>query len=200
MLNTGKASRKQVQQWVLNRYYYQSRIPMKDAAILSKCPELIVRREWVKRIHDHDGSGLDAWLTLADAVGLDKDEVASCENVLPGFRFAVDAYVQYAKDADWKDGVCSSLTELYAPEIHKQRLKNWTVFYPWIEESGYEYFQKRLKEANRDVNWTLEFLEDQCTTVEDVDRIADIVKFKQDVLWSMMDSLWINHVSNISNK
>jgi len=126
-MNTGGSSKQQIQSWVANRFYYQVTIPIKDAAIMANCTERDVRRQWVQRILDHDGfegeeGGIEAWLRLGEAVGLTRDEILSYEHVLPGVRFACDAYVNFARRASWQEAACSSLTELFAPEIHKKRL------------------------------------------------------------------------------
>jgi pyrroloquinoline-quinone synthase len=156
LLKSGEASREQIRGWVANRYYYQISIPIKDAAILSNCPDRAVRRNWVQRILDHDGygddpGGIDSWLRLGEAVGLPRESVDSLSEVLPGVRFAVDAYVNFARRAPWQEAVCSSLTELFAPEIHKQRLDNWPQHYPWIDLAGLKYFQSRVSLARRGV-------------------------------------------------
>jgi pyrroloquinoline-quinone synthase len=129
MLNSGKATREQIRGWVANRFYYQVNIPIKDAAILANCTDRAARRLWVQRILDHDGygddpGGIDSWLRLGEAVGLRRDQVESLSDVVPGVRFAVDAYVNFARRAPWQEAACSSLTELFAPQIHKQRLAN----------------------------------------------------------------------------
>jgi pyrroloquinoline-quinone synthase len=194
MLNAGTASRTQIQGWVANRYYYQINIPIKDAAIIANCPDRAVRRAWVQRILDHDGSGEDAggiesWLRLADAVGLARDHVESLTDVVPGVRFAVDAYVNFARRAPWPEAVCSSLTELFAPEIHKQRLANWPEHYPWIDLAGLQYFQSRVSLARRDVECGLAITLDLFDTRAAQQRALDILKFKLDVLWQMSDSM-----------
>ncbi len=127
MLNSGRAQPQQIRGWVANRFYYQISIPIKDAAILANCDDRHVRRNWVQRILDHDGHGDDpggiaSWLRLAEAVGLERHSVESLSELLPGVRFAVDAYVNFARRAPWPDAVCSSLTELFAPQIHQPRL------------------------------------------------------------------------------
>ena len=132
MLNTGHATPQQIRGWVANRFYYQIAIPIKDAAVMSNCTDREVRRGWVQRILDHDGfeltgpegtvrdpGGIEAWLRLAEAVGLTREEVLDLRHVVPAVRFAVDAYVNFARRAPWQEAVCSSLTELFAPEIHK---------------------------------------------------------------------------------
>ena len=129
-MNSGESSPEQIRGWVANRFYYQTTIPVKDAAILANCKERSVRREWVQRVLDHDGydeeeGGIEAWLRLAEAVGLTREEVLSEEHVLPGVRFACDAYINFARQASWQEAACSSLTELFAPEIHKKRLQSW---------------------------------------------------------------------------
>ena len=194
MLNTGKATREQIHAWVANRYYYQISIPIKDAAILSNCPDREVRRLWVQRILDHDGygeeaGGIESWLRLAQATGLSRDHVESLDAVLPGVRFAVDAYVNFARRAPWREAVCSSLTELFAPEIHKQRLAGWPEYYPWIEASGLHYFQSRTSLARRDVEHGLAVTLATFTTAAEQQRALDILSFKLDVLWQMNDAL-----------
>ena len=145
MLNTGRATPEQIRGWVANRFYYQIAIPIKDAAIMSNCPDREIRREWIQRILDHDGcniggvqdaGGIEAWIRLGEAVGLTRDDVTSLRFLAPAARFAVDAYVNFARRAPWQEAVCSSLTELFAPEIHKQRLATWPEHYPWIEPEG----------------------------------------------------------------
>ena len=152
----GRATREQIQGWVANRFYYQVNIPLKDAAILANCPDREIRREWIQRLLDHDGApgedgGIEAWLRLGQAVGLDPDQLRSQELVLPGVRFAVDAYVNFARRASWQEAASSSLTELFAPQIHQSRLDSWPQHYPWIDPAGYEYFRTRLGQARRDV-------------------------------------------------
>jgi pyrroloquinoline-quinone synthase len=193
MLNTGAASREQIRGWVANRFYYQISIPIKDAAILSNCPDRAVRR-----ILDHDGygddpGGIDSWLRLAEAVGLKRDEVESLAHVIPGVRFAVDAYVNFARHAPWPEAVCSSLTELFAPEIHKQRLANWPDHYPWIDRAGLHYFQSRVSIARRDVEFGLAFTLDRFATRAQQERALEILQFKLDVLWQMNDAMALRY-------
>lgn len=198
LLNTGRASPAQIRGWVANRFYYQISIPVKDAAILSNCPDREVRRAWVQRILDHDGygddaGGIESWLRLGEAVGLARDAVESLAEVLPGVRFAVDAYVNFARRAPWPEAVCSSLTELFAPEIHKQRLANWPEHYPWIDPAGLKYFQSRVSQARRDVECGLRVTLDRFDTRALQERALDILKFKLDVLWQMNDAMANRH-------
>ena len=197
-MNSGKLNREQIQGWVYNRFYYQISIPIKDAAILSNCPDREVRREWIQRIIDHDGTkgdegGIEAWIRLGEAVGLKREEITSLRHVLPGVRFAVDAYVNFARSRPWQEAVTSSLTELFAPEIHKKRLDNWPQHYPWIDMEGYQYFRNRLAQARRDVQFALSFTLNQYTTREQQERALEILQFKLDVLWSMLDAMQINY-------
>jgi pyrroloquinoline-quinone synthase len=194
LLNTGAATPEQIRGWVANRFYYQVSIPIKDAAILANCPERTVRRNWVQRILDHDGygddpGGIESWLRLAEAVGLAREAVESQALVLPGVRFAVDAYVNFARRAPWPEAICSSLTELFAPEIHKQRLANWPQHYPWIDPAGLKYFQSRVSLARRDVEFSLSFTLERFDTRALQERALDILKFKLDVLWQMSDAM-----------
>ena len=194
MLNSGRATREQIRGWVANRFYYQINIPIKDAAILANCEERAVRRSWVQRILDHDGygedpGGIECWLRLAEAVGLGRTEVESLAKLLPGVRFAVDAYVNFARRAPWPEGVCASLTELFAPEIHRQRLAGWPQHYPWIEAAGLEYFQSRVSRARRDVEFALEVTLGRFTTRAAQERALEVLQFKLDILWQMNDAM-----------
>jgi len=194
MLNGGKASREQIRGWVANRFYYQINIPIKDAAILANCEERMVRRNWVQRILDHDGygedgGGIDSWLRLAEAVGLTRLQVESLGDVVPGMRFAVDAYVNFARRAPWQEAVCASLTELFAPEIHKQRLASWPQHYPWIDPAGLKYFQSRVSLARRDVEFGLALTLDRFRSRAAQERALEVLQFKLDVLWQMNDAM-----------
>jgi pyrroloquinoline-quinone synthase len=198
MLNSGKATTEQVRGWVANRLYYQIAIPIKDAAVLSNCPDRAVRRIWVQRILDHDGygddkGGIESWIRLAQAVGLSREETEGLAHLLPGVRFAVDAYVNFARRASWQEAVCSSLTELFAPEIHKQRLARWPEHYPWIDPTGLHYFQSRVSLARRDVEFSLAFTLDHFNTRELQERALQILKFKLDVLWQMCDAMALRY-------
>lgn len=190
----GDATREQILGWVANRFYYQVNIPLKDAAILANCPDASVRQHWVQRILDHDGhqgdtGGIEAWLQLGEAVGLSRDSLLSQEHVLPGVRFAVDAYVNFARRTNWREAAISSLTELFAPTIHQSRLEAWPSHYPWIKTEGYGYFRKRLSEARRDVEHGLRIALETCTTRDSQERALEILQFKLDVLWSMLDAM-----------
>jgi len=194
MLNSGKASREQIRGWVANRFYYQIKIPVKDAAILANCDERAVRRRWVQRILDHDGhgedpGGIESWLRLAEAVGLARGQVESLTALLAGVRFAVDAYVNFARRAPWPEAVCASLTELFAPEIHRQRLAGWPEHYPWIDPAGLSYFQNRMSLARRDVEFGLAVTLERFTTREAQERALEVLQFKLDVLWQMNDAM-----------
>ena len=199
LMHEGNLSRKQLQGWVANRFYYQIKIPQKDAAIMANCPDRETRALWVQRILDHDGhpgdtGGIEAWIQLGLAVGLEREEIVSLEHVLPGVRFAVDAYLNFARTADWHEAASSSLTELFAPKIHQQRLDNWPENYPWINEGGFIYFQKRLSEARRDVEHGLEITLDWYTTREQQERMVEILQFKLDVLWTMADAMYMAYI------
>jgi pyrroloquinoline-quinone synthase len=198
MLNSGRATPDQIRGWVANRYHYQASIPIKDAAILANCPDREVRRGWVQRILDHDGfdiggerdeGGIEAWLRLAQAVGLARDEVTDLRHLLPGVRFAVDAYVEFARRAPWQEAVCSSLTELFAPEIHRQRLASWPEHYPWIEPEGLAYFRSRVSRARRDVEQGLAITLAHFTTRALQERALQVLQLKLDILWAMSDAM-----------
>lgn len=198
-MNSGKCTQKQIQGWVANRYYYQIMIPVKDANVLANCPDREVRREWVQRILDHDGyggseGGIEAWIRLGQAVGLSREEIVSQEHVLPGVRFAVDAYVNFARKASWQEAACSSLTELFAPDIHQKRLDTWPGHYSWIDVEGYDYFRNRLSEARRDVIHGLDITLNHFNTRALQDRALEILQFKLDILWTMLDAMSMAYV------
>jgi pyrroloquinoline-quinone synthase len=202
MLNSGRATREQVRGWVANRFCYQTAIPIKDAAILANCPDREVRRGWVQRILDHDGfemqagatvlrdeGGIETWLRLATAVGLTREEVIDGRHEIPAVRFAVDAYVNFARHAPWQEAVCSSLTELFAPEIHKQRLATWPEHYKWIEPEGLQYFRNRVSQARRDVEQGLAITLEHFKTRAQQERALQVLQFKLDILWAMNDAM-----------
>ena len=193
-MNAGECTSDQIRGWICNRFYYQINIPLKDAAILSNCPDRAVRREWIKRIIDHDGTqgdegGIEAWIRLGIATGLARDEITSLKRVLPGVAFAVDAYINFARTRPWQEAVCASLTELFAPEIHKNRLAGWPQHYPWIKAEGLQYFQSRVTQVRRDVDHGLALTLEHFRTREQQERALDILQFKLDVLWSMLDAM-----------
>jgi len=201
LMNTGKLEKQAIQGWVANRFHYQTSIPIKDAAIMANCKDRDTRRMWVQRIIDHDGTvdepgGIEAWLQLGEAVGLSREELWSEEHVLPGVRFAIDAYVNFARHASWQEAACSSLTELFAPTIHQNRLDNWPKHYPWIEQDGYNYFRKRLKEARRDVEHGLSITLDHFRTREQQEHALGLLQFKLDILWTMLDAMWMAYIEN----
>lgn len=200
LMNSGQLERPAIQGWVANRFYYQTSIPLKDAAILANCPDREVRRHWVQRIVDHDGTkgeegGIEAWLKLGEAVGLTREELWSNSHLLPGVRFAVDAYVNFARQQPWEVAASSSLTELFAPAIHQARLDNWPRHYPWIDAQGYAYFRKRLSEARRDVEHGLAITLDYYRTRSQQERMLQVLQFKLDVLWTMLDCMWMAYIA-----
>jgi len=202
LMNEGKLNQKQLQGWVANRFYYQIMIPIKDANILANCPDRETRAIWTQRILDHDGhpgdpGGIEAWIQLGIAVGMTREEITSLQHVLPAVRFAVDAYVNFARRSEWHEAASSSLTEMFAPKIHKQRLDNWPELYPWVEKEGYIYFQKRLSEARRDVEHGLEITLDWYKTRKQQERMVKILQFKLDVLWSMADAMYMAYVNDM---
>lgn len=197
MMAEGKLTKKQLQGWVANRFYYQISIPVKDAAILSNCPDREIRREWIQRIIDHDGmgedmGGIEAWVGLGQAVGLTRDEVTSLRYVSPAARFAVDAYVNFARRSSWQEAIASSLTELFAPHIHQQRLDTWPEKYPWVDPEGMKYFKYRLTQARRDVQHGLEVTKAYFSRSRELqERALEILQFKLDVLWALADAIML---------
>jgi pyrroloquinoline-quinone synthase len=199
MLREGRLNRAQIRGWVANRYFYQKSIPLKDAAILSNCPDREVRRQWILRIQEQDGTegsegGIEAWLRLGEACGLARDDILQETHVLPGVRFAVDAYVNFARTRPWQEAVCASLTELFAPDAHRARLEAFPTHYDWVDTRGLDYFRRRLGQASRDVEHGLQITLDYCKTRAMQDRSIEILQFKLDVLWSMLDAIHRRYV------
>jgi pyrroloquinoline-quinone synthase len=197
-LNAGLCTPRQVRGWIANRFYYQSIIPRKDAAILSNCDDRRTRRLWIARILDHDGydnyqddaaGGIEAWTQLGIAAGIDREDLWSLRQVVPAVRFACDAYVEFARRAPWQEAVCSSLTELFAPQIHKDRLAGWPVHYPWIAPAGLHYFRSRIPLAERDVNHGMAVTLDYFTSRAQQERALEILQMKLDILWAMLDAI-----------
>lgn len=192
-LVAGELNRDQVRSWVANRYYYQKAIPVKDAAILSNLPDAAHRRAWISRITDHDGTegqegGTRMWLALARAVGLDEEVVTAQTLVAPGSRFAVDAYVTFARTRPWIEAVASSLTELFGPPVMQHRVEAIVANYPWIDPSGLSYFLKRIPLAKRDAGIALAWVLEEATTPQVQDACVAALRFKCDVLWSLFDA------------
>lgn len=193
-MNAGQLQPEQVRGWVANRFYYQRNIPIKDAAILSNCPWPEVRRVWIRRLIDHDGvepgqGGIEAWLRLGEATGLTRDDLWNGRRLLPGVRFAVDAYVQFARSRPWPVAVASSLTELFAPDLMSERLAAFERHYSWVPSWGLDYFRARLTQARRDSEHALELTLTHCATVELQHEAVAALQFKCDVLWTMLDAL-----------
>jgi pyrroloquinoline-quinone synthase len=199
LLHGGGATTDQVRAWVVNRWYYQSRIPMKDAAFMSRVEDPDLRRAWRSRIEDHDGTdgrdgGIRRWLRLAEAVGLDPGYVASGVGVMPATRFAVDAYVHYVRERPLLQAVASSLTELFAPKIHAERIAGLLEHYDFATPETMAYFSHRLSEAPKDVAFGLHWVIDHARTPADQDAAAAALIFKTEVLWAQLDALWHGYV------
>jgi pyrroloquinoline-quinone synthase len=201
LMNQGKLNRQQIQGWVANRFYYQEIIPIKDAAILSNCPYPDVRRRWVQRVLDHDGDaegrgGTETWLRLAEAVGLKRRDVIDEHLVLPSVRFAADAYVTFARTRPWIEGVASSLTELFAPDLMSERLAAFERYYTWVDPDGLAYFRARLTLAPRDAAHAIELVTQYCRTREQQEKAVRALSFKCDVLWSILEGIHHVYVEN----
>ncbi len=193
-MDAGELTREELQRWVTNRFYYQKCIPLKDAAIMSNCPEVEVRREWIRRIIDHDGTtdgtgGIESWLRLGEALDVSRQELESERGVLPGVRYAVDAYVNFARQRPWIESVASSLTELFGPAAIRVRLDALERHYPWIDPAGLEYFRRRLELAPRDAEYALELVVDRCRRRDQRDAAVAALRFKTEVLWAQLDAI-----------
>jgi coenzyme PQQ biosynthesis protein C len=199
LMHDGKLTREQLQQWVLNRFYYQTRIPIKDAIILSKSEDPAFRRMWIRRIRDHDGdeggeAGLELWLRLAQGVGLDRAEVASCRSVLPGVRFACDAYVELVRERSLVEAVASSMTEFFAPDLMSKRVLAWEKHYPWVSQDMLEYFRSRVPRARRDSLEAMEFVTAHATTYELQEKCVQALIRKTEILWHLLDCAYAAYI------
>jgi pyrroloquinoline-quinone synthase len=193
-MDAGELGREELRRWVTNRFYYQKCIPLKDAAIMANCPEVEVRRVWIQRIVDHDGTssepgGIDSWLALGEALGVDRDELTSERHVLPGVRYAVDAYVSFARRAPWIEAVASSLTELFGPAAIKVRLQALERHYDWIDPAGLAYFRTRLEKAPIDARYALELTVERCRRRDQQDAAVAALRFKTELLWAQLDAI-----------
>jgi pyrroloquinoline-quinone synthase len=194
LLHGGKLNKGQVQAWALNRYCYQSAVPRKDAALVSRLMDRELRREWLHRVHDHDGlgdepGGIERWLVLTDGLGLDREYVTSMRGALPATRFAVEAYVQFVREQPIVVAVASSLTELFAPKIHKERIAGMLENYDFIDDNVMAYFKRRLNQAPRDADFALEYIKRNAKTRAEQEACVDAVRFKCNVLWVQLDAL-----------
>jgi pyrroloquinoline-quinone synthase len=205
LMNEGKLNREQLQGWVANRFYYQTQIPIKDAAILSNCPEREIRREWIHRILDHDGTqgdegGIEKWLRLGKAVGLTREEMIAQSKLLPGVRYAVDAYANFCRTQPWIIAMASSLTELFAPTLMATRIAAFEKHYPWVKQDGLKYFRGRLTQAPRDTDFTLRLVIERCRTSEQQEQAVAALKFKCELLWAMLDVIHCAYVLKPAGK
>ena len=192
LMHQGKLTRPQLQQWVLNRYYYQTRIPIKDALILSKSEDPAFRRMWIRRIHDHDGDapgegGLALWLRLAEGVGLSRAEVESCASVLPGVKFACDAYVTLVRERSLLEAVASSLTEFFAPDLMSRRIQAWQEHYPWVDAEMLAYFRGRVPRARVDSEEAIAFVTQHASSYDLQERCVAALIRKTEILWHLLD-------------
>jgi len=200
LMHEGGLDQGQLQAWVLNRFYYQKSIPLKDASLIARAEDIGLRREWIGRILDHDGrkpgeGGIERWLRLAEGVGLDRFYVASCEGVLPATRFACDAYVRFVREKSLLEAVASSLTELFAPDLHKTRIEALLAHYSFANEATLAYFRTRLVEAPKDVSFGLDYVLVHARTHEEQMLCVAALRFKTDVLWAQLDALHHAYVS-----
>jgi len=199
LMHAGKLTRGQLQAWALNRYYYQSQIPVKDAIILSRSHDVEFRRAWRKRIVDHDGAngqpgGIEKWIKLAEATGLAAERVTEAREILPGVRFAVDAYLQLVRDRTLLEAVASSLTEMFSRDLISLRLDAMRQHYPWLEP-GLAYFTARLSQAPEDASFALEWVTRHARTREQQEMAIAALSSKCDILWAQLDAMYYAYVS-----
>jgi len=199
LMRDGKLDRGQIQAWALNRYYYQARIPAKDAFLVARLPSPSLRREWRRRILDHDGEdentgGIARWLKLTDGLGLDRDYVISTAGLLPGTRFAVDAYVNFVRERSLLEAVASCLTEMFSTQIIAERVSGMLQNYDFVSRDTLAYFTPRLTQAPTDVAFALGYVKEHADTSEKQAQVLDTLRFKCDVLWAQLDALYFSYV------
>lgn len=194
MMHEGRLTKRQLQGWVANRLVYQRAIPRKDAAILSNCPEPEIRRLWMQRIVDHDGTepgsgGIELWVRLGEALGVPREEMEDERHALPGVRFATEAYVTFCKTKPWVEAAASSLTELFAPDLMRKRIAAFPQHYPWVDASALDYFKSRLVQAPRDSQQGVHIVLTRCLTVDAQRKAFEALAFKLELLWVMIDTI-----------
>jgi pyrroloquinoline-quinone synthase len=199
LLHGGKLNKGQVQAWALNRYYYQSTIPIKDAVVISRFRDRGIRQEWRHRIEDHDGDasaegGIERWLKLTEGLGLDTAYVESTEGILPATRFAVEAYVHFVRDRSPLEAIASSLTELFAPNLHEERISGMLAHYSFVNPDIMSYFSRRLTQAPRDAGFALDYVKAHAPTPEQREAVCNALIFKTNVLWVQLDALYHAYV------
>jgi coenzyme PQQ biosynthesis protein C len=200
LLHGGKCSKGQVQAWALNRYYYQAMIPVKDASLIARCDDSALRREWRKRLVDHDGQaesdgGIARWLKLTEALGLDREYVVSLDGLLPATRFAVDAYVHFVRERSLLEAIASSLTELFSPQVIGERIEGMLRGYDFVSLESLSYFTKRPPLARRDSEFALDYVKRQALSAPAQQSVLEALKFKCNVLWAMLDAVYCAYVS-----
>ncbi|MFW5924839.1 MAG: pyrroloquinoline-quinone synthase PqqC [Myxococcota bacterium] len=199
LLHGGELNQTQVQAWALNRFYYQAAIPRKDATLMARMHDPVLRSAWRQRLSDHDGEGgrgggIDRWLTLAEGVGLDRDDVRAHRGVLPATRFAVEAYVRFVRERSLLEAIASSLTELFAPALIAERREGMRRHYDFLAPGAMRYFDVRLDQAPRDASLALDFVCSHARTADERDAVVEAVRFKCDVLWAQLDALYHAYV------
>jgi len=199
LMRDGKLTKGQIQAWALNRYYYQSRIPMKDSALMSRVSDPDLRREWAQRVIDHDGTregqgGIARWLDMCADLGLDREEVVSERTILAATKFAVDTYVRFVRESSLLEAIASSLTELFAPSIIGERVSSMLAQYPFITKNTMSYFDARLTQAPRDSQFALSYVKEHATTPEARRRVCEALILKTDILWAQLDALHFAYV------
>ncbi len=199
MMHEGNLTRGQLQAWALNRYFYQSRIPMKDAAILARSEDPSFRAAWRKRLVDHDGDasnpgGIEKWLKLVEATGLPRMQAVRGEGLLPATRYAVDAYVNFVSTRTHLEAVASSLTELFSKQLISLRVDRLKQHYPWLTP-GLDYFSGRLTQAPEDSEFALSWVVKHARTRDDQELAYNALRAKCDILWALLDALYYAYVN-----
>lgn len=203
LLHTGQLNKGQVAAWALNRYYYQSSIPIKDAIVISRFRDHSVRLEWRSRIEDHDGDthgeegGIERWLVLTDALGLSREYVTSTRGILPGTRFAVEAYIHFVRDKSPLESIASALTEMFAPQIHQERISGMLAHYDFVNPHVMGYFTRRVSQATKDADYALDFVKEHAKTPEQRQRVVEALIFKCNCLWAQLDALYHAYVTGM---
>jgi len=200
LLHSGKLSFEQVQAWALNRYYYQCSIPIKDLTLMTRINDVDLRLKWRSRVIDHEGDmegsgGIERYLKLCKKLKLNIDYVKSCDGILPATRYAVDAYVIFVRERSLLEAIASSLTEMYAPAIHRERIAGFIKHYEWADELALSYFKQRLNEAPKDAEFGRAWVIENARTRSEQEAVLNAVNFKTDCLWAQLDALYYSYVN-----
>ncbi len=194
----GRLTNEQIRAWIVNRFYYQKQMPLKDSIILANCTDTAARKLWLQRLMKREGVGgyrgdVEGWAMLAEAAGISRKTLENTE-VLPGVRFAVDAYLNFVKTVSWVEGVAASLPELLAVNELPKRIEALRRHYGWIGREGVEFFIERLSYIKEDIELVLELLTTHIRNNIMLKKCFEAARYNCNVHWSMLDAIYMEYV------